>query len=156
MEDTFNRLGNGPRRRRTSMGFKRSKEVLRRRRDRLDSEESDDFKLHEEGIGWLMFAFYFLFDAFMVGINVFVWRIASFFLWGFSHVHDWIMIRIVGFHYLYNVSWEDPRTDRQALNLDSEDHVITIASACIVLFSTPCFSLCQVTMFWISLLMVQL
>lgn len=40
-----------------------------------------------------------------------------------------ILHRIVGFHYIYNVSWEDPRTDGNALKLTEADHVLTIASA---------------------------
>ena len=31
--------------------------------------------------------------------------------------------------YIYNVSWEDPRIDMRVLDIQEDDHVLTIASA---------------------------
>ena len=42
---------------------------------------------------------------------------------------DRIIWGILGRDYIYNVSWEDPRIDRNELKLSETDHVITLASA---------------------------
>lgn len=42
---------------------------------------------------------------------------------------DRIIWGILGRDYIYNVSWEDPRIDRNELKLSETDHVVTLASA---------------------------
>jgi len=44
-------------------------------------------------------------------------------------VTDKVLFFLVGRNVIYNVNWEDPRVERKILNLDEDDHVITIASA---------------------------
>ncbi len=44
-------------------------------------------------------------------------------------MHDKLMFKFLNRTYIYNVSWEDPRMDHRVFNLNSKDHVITIASA---------------------------
>lgn len=113
------------RRKRKTMGMHRSKKFLSRHRSRLGSVSR-----REKAISLIQLLFYIVIDVITASITAAVWFFASIFLWFFSHVHDAILSRIVGFHYLYNVSWEDPRVDREALQLTEDDHVITIASAC--------------------------
>ncbi|EGD83081.1 hypothetical protein PTSG_03719 [Salpingoeca rosetta] len=120
------RLGKGAvRRRRRTMGLHRSKNFLQRQRARLNSGSK-----REKALSLLQLLFYVGVDILTASVTATIWFFAGIFLWFFSHIHDAILSRIVGFHYLYNVSWEDPRVDREALNLTEDDHVITIASAC--------------------------
>ncbi|CAN0536881.1 unnamed protein product [Ectocarpus sp. 12 AP-2014] len=42
---------------------------------------------------------------------------------------DRIIWATLGQDYIYNVSWEDPRIDRNELKLSEDDHVVTLASA---------------------------
>mmetsp|Transcript_24465 Transcript_24465/g.61929 ORF Transcript_24465/g.61929 Transcript_24465/m.61929 type:complete len:821 (-) Transcript_24465:1909-4371(-) len=42
---------------------------------------------------------------------------------------DKLLFSLLGKTYVYNVSWEDPRVERQVLDLGRQDHVLTIASA---------------------------
>ena len=124
----LSKLGTGPRRKRTSMGLKRSRAHLEQLSSR-SSSDSDDSRV-EEGVSWIYFCFLFAFDVAMMVINTVVWAFASVFLYLFSKVHDALLFKLVGANYLYNVSWEDPRVDRESLKLTERDHVLTIASAC--------------------------
>eukprot|EP00730_Choanoeca_flexa_P014351 TRINITY_DN6247_c0_g1_i1.p1 TRINITY_DN6247_c0_g1~~TRINITY_DN6247_c0_g1_i1.p1 ORF type:complete len:797 (+),score=240.53 TRINITY_DN6247_c0_g1_i1:45-2435(+) len=128
MDQDLTKLGSGPRRKRTSMGLKRSRAHL----ERLSrtSSDSEDSSVAAESVSWLYFGFLFCFDIFMIGFNTVIWAFASVFLFLFSKVHDALLFKLVGNNYLYNVSWEDPRVDRETLNLTERDHVLTIASAC--------------------------
>eukprot|EP00045_Choanoeca_perplexa_P010355 m.104489 g.104489 ORF g.104489 m.104489 type:complete len:796 (+) comp15248_c1_seq1:83-2470(+) len=128
MDQDLTKLGAGPRRKRTSMGLKRSRAHLERISSR-SSSDSDDSRV-ENGVSWVFFCFLFAFDIVMMGINAIVWAFAGVFLFFFSKVHDVLLFKLVGANYLYNVSWEDPRVDRESLNLSERDHVLTIASAC--------------------------
>eukprot|EP00903_Cladosiphon_okamuranus_P005824 g5766.t1 len=49
------------------------------------------------------------------------------FVW--AGVGDRIIWGVLGRDYIYNVSWEDPRVDRNELKLSETDHVVTLASA---------------------------
>lgn len=49
------------------------------------------------------------------------------FVW--AGVGDRIIWGVLGRDYIYNVSWEDPRVDRNELKLSENDHVVTLASA---------------------------
>lgn len=44
-------------------------------------------------------------------------------------VSDYAMLWLFGFHYIYNVSWEDPRLESNFLRIGPRDRVLTIASA---------------------------
>ena len=44
-------------------------------------------------------------------------------------VTDKLLFFMVGRNVIYNVNWEDPRVEREVLNLNESDNVITIASA---------------------------
>ena len=107
------------------MGLKRSRAHL----ERMSRSSPDGDDKAEETISWVYFFFLFGFDVAMMVINTVVWAIAGVVLWGFSKVHDKLLMKLVGANYLYNVSWEDPRVDRETLNLSERDHVLTIASA---------------------------
>ncbi|EDQ91612.1 uncharacterized protein MONBRDRAFT_36263 [Monosiga brevicollis MX1] len=120
------KLGNGPRARRTSRGLERSRAHLRQHRSRTGSEEE---KQNINTLSWVKFSLLLAFDVTMIGINTCIWTLASVFLFCFSKCHDWLLMKLVGVNYLYNVSWEDPRVDRTALKLHEGDHVLTIASA---------------------------
>jgi hypothetical protein len=111
------------------MGLKRSRAHLERLSSR-SSSDSDDSRVMEDGVSWVYFCFLFVFDVAMMAINTVVWAFAGVFLFLFSKVHDALLFKLVGANYLYNVSWEDPRVDRESLDLSERDHVLTIASAC--------------------------
>jgi hypothetical protein len=135
MED-LSKLGTGPRRKRASRGLHKTRAHLAKHRSRtssVDSEEnggSGGGSMVKDYVTWLAFLFWLAYDVVFIVVNSVVWSIASVVLWIFSKVHDRILMQLVGTNYLYNVSWEDPRVDRESLNLTENDHVLTIASAC--------------------------
>lgn len=48
-------------------------------------------------------------------------------------ISDQIIWRVLGHDYIYNTSWEDPRIDRREFGLTDDDHVLTLASAGIMI-----------------------
>jgi len=44
-------------------------------------------------------------------------------------LQDWVMWKCIGDNILYNISWEDPRIDRELLTLGSEDTLLMLTSA---------------------------
>ena len=72
----------------------------------------------EDTISWLISPFFFCFLV-MISPIVFIARLIT----------DKVLFFIVGKNVIYNVNWEDPRVERAHLNLNSSDHVITIASS---------------------------
>lgn len=46
-----------------------------------------------------------------------------------NHLRDWLFRRIHSNHLVYNTCWEDPRCDRELLNLNGDSQVVMITSA---------------------------
>jgi hypothetical protein len=63
-----------------------------------------------------------------IALQLLIWLTTPF-IFLFSYVHDHIMMKFLNSEYIYNVSWEDPRLDMRVLNVNEDDHVLTIASA---------------------------
>lgn len=47
----------------------------------------------------------------------------------FNRVHDWFFGRVHGNRLIYNTCWEDPRIDRELMQLNTESKVVMITSA---------------------------
>ncbi|GMH65735.1 hypothetical protein TrLO_g14495 [Triparma laevis f. longispina] len=72
----------------------------------------------EDAVGWCMSPVVWCFLS-----------IISPFLFLMKLVTDKLLFFMVGRNVIYNVNWEDPRVEREVLNLNESDNVITIASA---------------------------
>jgi S-adenosylmethionine-diacylglycerol 3-amino-3-carboxypropyl transferase len=46
-----------------------------------------------------------------------------------NHLRDWIFKNVHGSNLVYNVCWEDPRCDRQVMNIGEESKIVMITSA---------------------------
>ena len=47
----------------------------------------------------------------------------------FNHAHDLIFRKIHNHRLIYNACWEDPRIDRELLQIDNESHIVMLTSA---------------------------
>eukprot|EP00055_Hartaetosiga_balthica_P010606 m.45773 g.45773 ORF g.45773 m.45773 type:complete len:764 (-) comp7235_c3_seq1:359-2650(-) len=116
---TFRRNGLKVHQKRKTLGMHRSANFLKNNQNQ-----------ENKALSWIQLIAFVLLDVITMGVAATIWFFAGIFLWFFSHIHDYLLVKLVGISYLYNVSWEDPRVDRTALDLSDDDHVITIASAC--------------------------
>lgn len=46
-----------------------------------------------------------------------------------NHFRDWIFKNVHGSNLVYNICWEDPRCDRQVMNIDENSQIVMITSA---------------------------
>ena len=46
-----------------------------------------------------------------------------------NHLRDWIFKNVHGSNLVYNICWEDPRCDRQVMNIGAESKIVMITSA---------------------------
>ena len=46
-----------------------------------------------------------------------------------NHLRDWIFKNVHSSNLVYNICWEDPRCDRQVMNINEESKIVMITSA---------------------------
>ena len=46
-----------------------------------------------------------------------------------NHLRDWIFKNVHGSNLVYNICWEDPRCDRQIMNIGEDSKIVMITSA---------------------------
>ncbi len=46
-----------------------------------------------------------------------------------NHLRDWIFKNVHGSNLVYNICWEDPRCDRQLMNIEPDSEIVMITSA---------------------------